>query len=56
LREIFFQVGPTLLFPLWGAALAVAALAYYSRRRGPCKMCGRGELLQLTQKYPTSVV
>ncbi len=39
---IFFQVGPTLLFPLWGVALAVAALGYYYRRRGPCKVCGRG--------------
>jgi hypothetical protein len=35
-------VGPLLLFPLWGAGLAVAALAYYYRRRGPCKVCGRG--------------
>jgi len=40
--EIIFQVGPTLLFPVWGIALAVATLGYYYRRRGPCKMCGRG--------------
>jgi hypothetical protein len=40
--ETIFQVGPTLLFPVWGAALAVAALGYYYRRRGPCSMCGRG--------------
>jgi hypothetical protein len=40
---IIFQVGPTLLFPVWGAALAVATLGYYFRRRGPCKVCGRGE-------------
>ena len=40
--EIFFQVGPTLLFPVWGVALAVATLGYYYRRRGPCKVCGRG--------------
>jgi hypothetical protein len=39
---ILFQVGPTLLFPVWGVALAVATLGYYYRRRGPCKMCGRG--------------
>ncbi len=39
---IIFQVGPTLLFPLWGVALAVATLGYYFRRRGPCKECGRG--------------
>ncbi len=40
--EIVFQLGPTLLFPVWGAALAVATLGYYFRRRGPCKVCGRG--------------
>jgi hypothetical protein len=40
--EITFVVGPTLLFPVWGAALAVATLGYYYRRRGPCSVCGRG--------------
>ena len=40
--EIIFQVGPTLLFPVWGVALAVATLGYYYRRRGPCRVCGRG--------------
>jgi hypothetical protein len=40
--ELFFQVGPTLLFPLWGLALAVATLGYYYRRRGACRACGRG--------------
>ncbi len=40
---ILFQVGPTLLFPLWGVALAVATLGYYFRRRGPCSVCGRGK-------------
>ncbi len=40
--EIVFQVGPTLLFPVWGVALAVATLGYYYRRRGPCGKCGRG--------------
>jgi hypothetical protein len=45
LRDVLFQVGPTLLFPLWGMALAVAALGYYYRRRGPCRVCGRGRLL-----------
>ncbi len=39
---IIFQLGPTLLFPVWGAALAVATLGYYYRRRGPCKVCDRG--------------
>ena len=40
--EIIFQAGPTLLFPVWGVALAVATLGYYYRRRGPCSVCGRG--------------
>jgi hypothetical protein len=40
--EMIFQVGPTLLFPVWGVALAVATLGYYYRRRGPCSVCGRG--------------
>jgi hypothetical protein len=39
---IIFQLGPTLLFPLWGIALAVAALGYYYRRRSQCSVCGRG--------------
>jgi hypothetical protein len=39
--EILNQVGPTLLFPVWGIALAVAALGYYYRRRGVCRVCGR---------------
>jgi hypothetical protein len=42
--EIIFQLGPTLLFPLWGIALAAATLAYYYRRRGPCSACGRGAI------------
>lgn len=40
--EIIFQVGPTLLFPVWGVALAVGTLGYYFRRRGLCSVCGRG--------------
>ncbi len=40
--EVIFQLGPTLLFPVWGGALAVATLAYYYRRRAPCGKCGRG--------------
>lgn len=35
-------VGPTLLWPLWGVALAAAAVAYYLRRRRACQDCGRG--------------
>ena len=42
--EVIFQVGSTLLFPVWGIALAVATLGYYYRRRGPCAKCGRGAL------------
>jgi len=42
IMAIIIQVGPTLLFPVWGAALAVAALGYYYRRRGSCSVCGRG--------------
>jgi hypothetical protein len=40
--DISFQIGPTLLFPVWGVALAVGALGYYYRRRGPCSVCSRG--------------
>ena len=40
--ELAIQVGPTLLFPVWGVALAVATLGYYYRRRGACAVCGRG--------------
>jgi hypothetical protein len=40
--EVFIQLGPTLLFPVWGVSLAVATLGYYYRRRGPCGVCGRG--------------
>jgi hypothetical protein len=32
---------PELLWPAWGVALALAALAYYYRRRGRCSTCGR---------------
>jgi hypothetical protein len=38
---VIFQVGPTLLFPVWGIFLAVATLGYYFRRRGQCRVCGR---------------
>lgn len=42
ISALLFELGPTLLFPVWGAALAVATLGYYYRRRGPCSACGRG--------------
>lgn len=34
-------MGPELLWPIWGMALAGATLAYYLRRRGHCKHCGQ---------------
>lgn len=34
-------LAPELLWPLWGAALGGATLAYYFRRRGRCPGCGR---------------
>ena len=46
---IIFQLGPTLLFPVWGIALAVATLGYYFRRRGPCRVCGRGVLSEASE-------
>jgi hypothetical protein len=33
------MMGPGLLWPLWGAALAAAAVAYRIRRRGDCARC-----------------
>ena len=42
ISALVFELGPTLLFPVWGVALAVATLGYYYRRRGPCSACGRG--------------
>ena len=41
-QDMSIVVGPTTLFPVWGAALAIATLGYYFRRRGPCSECGRG--------------
>ena len=40
--ENWAALAPELLWPLWGAALGAATLAYYYRRRGKCKHCGRG--------------
>lgn len=34
-------VGPTLLWPLWSVALGAATYAYWLRRRGTCRTCGR---------------
>jgi hypothetical protein len=41
-QDMRIVVGPAALFLVWGAALAVATLGYYYRRRGPCSVCGRG--------------
>ncbi|WP_139122914.1 hypothetical protein [Cellulosimicrobium cellulans] len=35
-------VGPALLWPLWSVALGAATYAYWLRRRGTCRTCGRG--------------
>ena len=41
-QKFWIIAGPVAVFPVWGVALAVATLAYYYRRRGPCDVCGRG--------------
>jgi hypothetical protein len=46
ISAVVFGVGGVLLFPVWGAALAVAALGYYYRRRSPCGVCGNGASLR----------
>jgi len=53
---ILFELGPTLLFPVWGIGLVVATLGYYYRRRGPCDVCGRGALSQPAQPQVKSAV
>lgn len=42
LDENWAAIAPELLWPMWGAALGAATLAYYYRRRGACGRCGRG--------------
>jgi hypothetical protein len=42
LGEMWSLEGPAIFWPLWGASLAAATLAYYYRRRGPCARCHRG--------------
>jgi hypothetical protein len=41
-QDVTIIAGPVALLPVWGAGLAAATLGYYYRRRGPCKVCGRG--------------
>ncbi len=33
--------GPTFLWPAWSVALGAATYAYWLRRRGTCRVCGR---------------
>jgi len=40
-EENWGTTAPGLLWPLWGAALGAAVVAYYLRRRGRCPHCGR---------------
>ncbi|UVI29603.1 hypothetical protein [Paenibacillus spongiae] len=35
------EMGPTLFWLPWGIALGMATIAYYIRRRGRCRQCGR---------------
>ena len=49
-QDMGIVVGPAALFLVWGAALAVATLGYYYRRRGPCSVCGRGALDEVRRK------
>jgi hypothetical protein len=41
-QDMVIVVGPTALLPVWAVSLAMATLGYYYRRRGPCRICGRG--------------
>jgi hypothetical protein len=41
LGENWATIAPELLWPAWGVALGAATLAYYYRRRGRCRHCGR---------------
>ncbi|MFI6641775.1 hypothetical protein [Streptomyces sp. NPDC050504] len=41
-KEDWGATVPETIWPVWGVALAAAALAYYFRRRGTCGQCGRG--------------
>ncbi|NUW43426.1 hypothetical protein HT134_25310 [Nonomuraea rhodomycinica] len=39
---------PECFWPVWGAALGAAALAYHLRRRPACRRCGRGSAALVT--------
>lgn len=40
--ETWGAIGPVFLWPLWSVALGAATYAYWLRRRGTCRTCGRG--------------
>lgn len=42
LTDNWAALAPELLWPIWGAALGAATLGYHYRRRGHCRLCGRG--------------
>jgi hypothetical protein len=42
LEDSWAALLPELIWPVWGVALGIAALAYHIRRRAPCRVCGRG--------------
>jgi hypothetical protein len=42
LEDSWAALLPELIWPAWGIALGVAALGYHLRRRGRCRVCGRG--------------
>jgi hypothetical protein len=41
-RESWAVNAPSILWLVWGVALGAATIAYYLRRRGTCRRCGRG--------------
>ncbi|MFD1540709.1 hypothetical protein [Nonomuraea guangzhouensis] len=43
---------PETLWPVWGGALAAAALAYHLRRRGQCRHCGHAPVEDSTLLVP----
>lgn len=43
-EDMWGTSAPSILWVVWGAALGVAVVAYYLRRRPPCRRCGRGSL------------
>ncbi|MEV0154904.1 hypothetical protein AB0H57_14315 [Micromonospora sp. NPDC050686] len=42
-RDTWALNAPSILCLVWGVALGAATIAYYLRRRGACRRCGRGD-------------